>query len=71
MTPDIGSTWKARDGRIMRVQRIVPPGIGQDHSRAVMAVLNPGHRMKGFTEISCAYFVGKKPFLVPHKEDDR
>lgn len=56
MVPDIGSEWIARDGRKMRVIRIIDPGIMEEFPRALLSVLNPGHRMRGLTEISTSKF---------------
>jgi hypothetical protein len=66
MIPEVGSEWKARDGRLMRVIRIVDAGIQQDCPRAVLSVLNPGYRMRGFTEIATSNFGHQPPaFLIP------
>lgn len=66
MIPEIGSEWKARDGRRMKVVRIIDAGIGQECPRAALSVLNPGYRMKGFTEIATSNFGHHPPsFLVP------
>lgn len=66
MIPEIGSEWKARDGRRMRVVRIIDAGIGQACPRAALDVLNPGYRMKGCTEIATSNFGLHPPaFLIP------
>ncbi len=66
MIPEVGSVWKARDGRLMRVMRIIEPGVWEKCPRAALWVLNPGHRMKGFTEISTSKFGHQPPaFLIP------
>lgn len=66
MIPEIGSEWKAKDGRRMRVMRIVDPGVMQECPRAILMVLNAGYRMKGFTEISTSKFGHQPPsFLIP------
>lgn len=71
MIPEIGSEWKARDGRRMRVLRIVDPGVLQECPRAVLMVLNPGYRMKGFTEIATVNFGLHSPsFLIPASEEN-
>lgn len=68
MTPEIGSEWKAKDGRRMRVLRLVDAGIGQSCPRAVLCVLNPGPRMRGFTEIATSSFGLYPPaFLIPDR----
>lgn len=66
MIPDIDSEWIARDGRRMRVVRIIDAGIGQKCPRALLNVMNAGHRMRGFTEIATSNFGHQPPaFLVP------
>lgn len=73
MIPEIGSEWIARDGRKMRVIRIIEPGAWQDCPRALLSVLNPGHRMRGFTEIATSSFgpsVGNS-FLKPLPSEDQ
>jgi hypothetical protein len=68
MIPEIGSEWQAKDGRRMRVLRIVDAGVCEKCPRAVLVVLNPGHRMRGFTEIATSNFGHQPPsFLVPTK----
>lgn len=72
MIPEIGSEWKARDGRRMRVVRIRDAGMLQDCPRAVLSVLNPGYRMRGFTEIATSKFGLHPPaFLVPDKSEEQ
>lgn len=67
MIPDIGSEWNARDGRRMRVLRI----IGKECPRALLMVLNAGYRMRGFTEISTSSFGLHPPaFLIPAKDEE-
>lgn len=71
MIPEIGSEWKARDGRRMRVIRIVDAGIQQVCPRAVLAVLNPGYRTRSFTEIATSSFGHQPPsFLIPSPVDE-
>jgi hypothetical protein len=66
MIPEVGSEWKARDGRLMRVLRIVDAGVLQKCPRAALMVLNPGYRMKGYTEIATSCFGYHPPaFLIP------
>lgn len=71
MIPEVGSEWRARDGRRMKVLRIIDAGIGQKCPRAVLSVLNPGYRMKGFTEIATSSFGHHPPaFLIPSPNSD-
>jgi len=71
MIPEVGSEWKAKDGRRMRVIRIVDAGILQKCPRAILMVLNPGYRMKGYTEMATSNFGHQPPaFLIPAPEDN-
>jgi len=70
MIPEVGSEWKARDGRRMRVISIRDAGVLQSCPRAVLMVLNPGYRMKGFTEMATSNFGHHPPaFLIPDPEE--
>lgn len=44
--PAEGTTWRARDGRVMRLSRWLPL---RSKPTAVMEVLNPGPRMRRYT----------------------
>lgn len=57
--PPIGSTWKAGDGRIVRVA-----GWGSDFS-VDLVVLNATGRMRPRTSVSVKHFSGRG-FMRPH-----
>ena len=63
--PEIGSMWKARDGRILRVDSIVVPDLGI--AVVVMTVMNARNRMKKTSTMGLGNFSSKEwsAFLSP------
>lgn len=67
MIPAIGTVWKARDGRIMRVDEVIIPVLAQDMPWAKMTVLNPRKGMRRKTAMHTGNF-DFGAFLQPHEE---
>jgi hypothetical protein len=70
MLPEIGSIWKAKDGRIMRVEAVIIPVRDEDMPWAKLTVLNPEKGMRRKTAINTGAFGHLPPaFLCPMEED--
>jgi len=67
MIPEVGTVWKARDGRVMRVEKVVIPVNAGDMPWAKMTVLNPGPRMRRMTDLHTGNF-DPGAFLQPYNE---
>lgn len=56
MIPEVGSKWRARDGRIMRVDEVIIPVCPEDLPWAKLTVLNPSKGIRRHTAMSTANF---------------
>lgn len=65
MIPEVGTTWRARDGRIMRVDEVVIPPDAADMPWAKLTVLNPEKGMRRTTKMHTGNF-DPCAFLQPH-----
>lgn len=54
--PAIGSEWIARDGRKLRVDKVIIPVLESDMPWCKMTVLNPGKGMRRKTQMSTHNF---------------
>ena len=56
MQPEIGSKWQARDGRIMRVDKIDTPVNRAVEPQVYLTILNPSKRGRQFTVMGSSNF---------------
>lgn len=65
MIPEVGTVWKARDGRVMRVDEVIIPVLASDMPWAKVTVLNAGKGMRRKTTMNTGNF-DPGAFLQPH-----
>ncbi len=59
--PKAGSTWRTRDGRLLRVEEIVNSASSSSGPLVVVSVLNPIGKMKSRTVLGIRNFLDKSP----------